>query len=312
MEIDDDSVEFVGNSTYYYSFTGSPKEVIFNRGIYFVELWGASGATYPYGGKGGYSSGILTILQKRILYLYIGGEGKSSPQKAYEGCISGGWNGGGDACAIIYQNSGGGGTDIRTSLNDEYKDRIIVAGGGGGSSADQTTSWIMNNGGAGGGLIGGNSYGYSHAGQECLKENIGDLWALGGSQDKGGDVYSSSYCKNAYTQNEAGTFGKGGKCSGGTKLCGGGGGGYYGGGGGFDITGGGGGSGYISPGYIEKGIVLNGNSTFPGKNGYETGHVGNGAIRITILKKMMRFNTAKSFYRHMSKFTYIIFSIFPC
>ena len=309
MNVDDGSVEYLGNNSYYYSYQGTPKKVVLKRGIYFVELWGASGGG-PFGGKGGYSSGILTLHNQKSLFFYIGGQGKSYPGNPYDGCIEGGWNGGGDACAIMYQNSGGGGTDIRLSQNENYEDRIIVAGGGG--SSDQiinNVNWALP-GGAGGGLVGGNAYGYSQAGYDCNKEIIGDLWALGGTQTGGGDIYSSSYCLAAKSENKKGDFGKGGQCSGGNKLCGGGGGGYYGGGGGFDITGGGGGSGYFSPFYIQKGTLLNGNSTFPGKNDYETGHLGDGAIRVTILKQLMYFNSGKSIFVKMNSFISIVLTMF--
>ena len=122
------------NNTFLYngenSTIGSPYEVLFNKGCYFVELYGASGRGSK-SGYGGYSYGTLRIKTTTILYLYIGGEGIVNNQNK-EMCLKGGWNGGGDACSFQYQSSGGGGTDIRTTKNDNYSNRIIIAGGGGG------------------------------------------------------------------------------------------------------------------------------------------------------------------------------------
>ena len=263
-----------GNRKYYFSYSGSAKEVYFPRGRYFLELWGASGGG-QIGGKGGYSTGRLTLLKGTKLYFYIGGQGKTSSVTNSDQCINGGWNGGGRACSRGSQTSGGGGTDIRLTSNSEYHGRIIVAGGGGGS-ASKSDPDDKYKGGYGGGNVGENVNGSS--GTYGLK--YGQAYANGGSQTSGG----SSYVKNGSVYiNENGQFGVGGASAGGRHYGGSGGGGYYGGGGGFDYTGGGGGSGYFNPLVIDKGSLLGGNQSFDGKTAKETGHTGDGAIRVTVL-----------------------------
>ena len=118
-------------------------------------MYGASGSG-EHPGKGGYSCGILHLLEPITLYLYIGGEGKYNPNNdEYTTCIDGGWNGGGKACSCGYQCSGGGGTDIRLDKNNLYSNRIIVAGGGGGdgngNGGEKTEKY---HGGDGSGIIG--------------------------------------------------------------------------------------------------------------------------------------------------------------
>ena len=192
-------------------------------GEYTLEVWGAQGgyrSNTIYGGKGGYSKGIVTLTQNTNLYIYVGASGNS-----------GGWNGGGSRSLNSY--GGGGATDMRvvgTTLNH----RIIVAGGGGSDgNADRP-------GGAGGGTSG-----------VSRTESYG-AGGNGGTQTEGG-AYAVGNCGSSlgFTAS-GGTFGQGG--NGGTG-CGGyggaGGGGWYGGGGVYpdvsldDDRGGGGGSGYV-------------------------------------------------------------------
>lgn len=104
-------------------------------GKYKLEVWGAQGGYRNYsanGGKGGYTSGEITLNNNDKLYVYVGGFGNS-----------GGYNGGGTRSI---GHGGGGATDIR--LNDSLYSRIIVAGGGGSDGASNKP------GGAAGGLIG--------------------------------------------------------------------------------------------------------------------------------------------------------------
>ena len=63
---------------YTFEYSGSPLEVYFFKGKYLLELYGASGSG-EHPGKGGYSCGILHLLEPITLYLYIGGEGKYNP-----------------------------------------------------------------------------------------------------------------------------------------------------------------------------------------------------------------------------------------
>ena len=79
-----------------------------------------------YGGKGGYSTGTLTLTQKTTIYIYVGGSG-NSVTSASNSIYPGGFNGGG----YRYNYKGGGGaTDIRIGSASLYA-RVIVAGGGG-------------------------------------------------------------------------------------------------------------------------------------------------------------------------------------
>jgi len=256
----------------------TPYKVELYPGEYILEVWGAEGGNLgSISGKGGYSIGGYSIRNNQIVYLYIGGKGQTRGEGGNM-CISGGYNGGGLSCSERFHTSGGGGTDVRLSLNNAYNDRIIVAGGGGGSSG--TTSYTISNGGCGGGLQGGNAIGSAPR----VSLGYGSVWANGGTQTNGGGskILSATYV------NSNGEWGIGGKGAGGYHYSGSGGGGFYGGGGGADVTAGGGGSGFISGLSVINGIQpqsISGCNTFPSPNGgTENGHTGNGAIRITVIK----------------------------
>ncbi len=202
-------------------------------GEYKVELWGASGGTHSYNGKGGYTSGILYIPEGTTFYIYVGqmSDGASAT-----------YNGGGSCSTSC--TSGGGATDIRYFGNTEpsssdlawnselgLNSRVMVAAGGGGWNSYSSGS----TGGYGGGLQGRKGYGRGV-----------DNGPYGGSQLTGGDV-------NNTTASQCGTNGRFGIAGNGGNYGGGGGGGYYGGAGGSNApstgggeTGGGGGSSYIS------------------------------------------------------------------
>ena len=254
----------ISNSKYLFPYKGtdsttsSPYEISLCKGKYFVELFGGSGGGIV-GGTGGVTTGILKLSSDKTLYLYVGGKGINISKN---GCINGGWNGGGSACSSNGQCSGGGATDIRLSNNSEYKDRIIIAGGGGGAGSGSTNN-IKYQGGYGGTETGGTSLGESG----LSGVGYGGLYSHGGSQSSGGTGVIRKY---TYT-NENGKFGIGGNCAGGYTSCGSGGGGYYGGAGGYDVTGGGGGSSYYNSQYISNA-------------GLFTGNVGNGKIIITIVR----------------------------
>lgn len=251
-------------------YSGSAKSITLPKGQYKLECWGAQGgyrSSSSYGGNGGYSVGILNLAQKITLYLYVGGAGNT-------GGTAGGFNGGGERSSY---NGGGGGTDIRIDSNSLYA-RVIVAGGGGSDGASN------KKGGHGGGTTGGNcSSGYGNGGQ-------------GATQTTGG------------TGTSPGSFGQGGSGSAGNDGYGGaGGGGWYGGSGTLpdssydDDKGGGGGSGYIytsstasnypsgcllnSSYYLTNAITATGDTLFTSPAGVnETGHTGNGYIRITVIE----------------------------
>lgn len=256
--------------SYGYSYTGDYQLFyVPATGIYTLETWGAQGGHRGgnNGGKGGYSSAEMTLSKGDILYVYVGGSGQEHK----------GWNGGGHTVGYysaggVWQETtntyGGGASDIRyggTSLNN----RILVAGGGG--SVGST-----NNSGAPAGITA--TGGCGTGGTAGTISGPGDLRARFGY---GGDGY-------------VGNGGYGGA----------GGGGWYGGGGvtpdgsADDDRGGGGGSGfaftignasYVPNGYLvddksylTNARLLNGATSFPNPNGgNETGHSGDGYVRIT-------------------------------
>ena len=253
-------------------------------GTHKLEAWGASGvyssanptSSHP-NGYGGYASGTLTLTESLNVTLYIGGSPNSNSDVNY-----GGWNGGGASYSGSRYNdngAGGGATDIcltpssittdsyqryvRTSAS--YLSRILVAGGGGGGRSSNTASngGYFNTSGA-------NTY-------------VGSLTAAGSS--------SGTY--------QSGGFGYGSSGTSTSDDNAGGGGGWYGGATNGDSYGGGGSSfvwstdtassvpsGYTpSTKYQMTNVVYNkGNTTMPSSTsttGTETGHSGDGHIRIT-------------------------------
>lgn len=267
-------------------YSGSAKSIVLPKGQYKLECWGAQGGsyntTYP-GGKGGYSAGTLILSNKTIFYLYVGGKGNSYNSGSSNGTTAGGFNGGGAVTSYNYRSSGGGGTDIRLKSDSLYA-RVIVAGGGGGASPN----YINWPGGIGGGITG---FGYNNSNTSNTQHG-----GVGGTQTAGGAKGTvTSYGTN-------GSFGQGGNYSVNNSYGSygsGGGGGWYGGGSAAGI--GGGGSGYMytssSASYYPSGCLLDssyyltnaqtiaGNTAFTSPTDTsETGHTGNGYIRITVIE----------------------------
>ena len=128
------------NATYNYAYTGTVSNfTVPETGNYKIEVWGASGGdnysnkyltANSHGGRGGYSSGTITLQKDDTLYVVVGGRGKYG-----YGYVAGGFNGGGTGGASS-SGSGGGATDVRLKSGvtdtESLKSRIIVAGGGGG------------------------------------------------------------------------------------------------------------------------------------------------------------------------------------
>lgn len=255
-----------------YAYTGAVQSIILPKGIYKFECWGAQGgyrSRATYGGKGGYSVGTITLDEETEFFIYVGGSGNT-------GKTNGGFNGG--ASRRTY-NGGGGATDVRIG-QDSLLARVIVAGGGGSDGASSKA------GGYGGGESGGTaSNGYGTGGGAGTQTAGGD----------GGGATSGSFGKGG-----AGTYRKSG-------YGGSGGGGWYGGGGcypdssGDDDKGGGGGSGYVytastasnypsgcllnSAYYLTEAQTIAGNASMPSTTGFtETGHQGDGHVRITVIK----------------------------
>ena len=144
----------VGGMTYSFDYTGDIQSVILPAGTYQLETWGASGGQGADGnwsdnswnyGKGGYSSGILTLDTAQTLYIGVGGRGLGYDGNYHAGgLVQGGYNGGGDAYhdGSEFGGSGGGATHIAlsdgtlASLSTKTSDILLVAGGGGGSGED--------------------------------------------------------------------------------------------------------------------------------------------------------------------------------
>lgn len=270
-------------------YSGSAKSITLPKGQYQLECWGAQGGngtnnTSQSGGKGGYSKGIITLNKKTNLYLYTGGQGLNGTTHNSNGATTtGGFNGGGSTTSINNRGSGGGGTDIRIAVDSLYA-RVLVAGGGSGSSGYTSLA----------GFAGGGISGKTYNNQDSSYG--GDWYGGGGSQTQGGAA-STSYSN--YTT--AGSFGQGGNYNSGsnTYYGSGGGGGWYGGGGAIGVGGGGSGYMYISSSasyypsgclldsshYLTKATTLAGNAAFISPTGTsETGHAGNGYIRITVIE----------------------------
>lgn len=251
----------VYEKTYSYDYTGNYQ--IFTvpiDGTYKVELWGASAGYTGGNGKGGYVSGEIYLFEGQVFYVYVGQSSNIQNGETFNAGI-----------ANSSGYPGGGATDIRL-VSGNWKDmnslksRIIVAAGGGAGSVF---------GAHGGGLTG-------------LKAGT----ATGGTQTTPGINESTSYFSSS--------FGIGG------GGCGGGGG-YYGGGGATCANGGAGGSAFISghtgcnaitqagthtaqtvhySGYKFSNTVMKaGNEAFVSPTGTsETGHVGNGYARISLIE----------------------------
>ena len=265
------------NTNMNFSYTGSVQTATLDPGKYILECWGAQGGSYSSysGGAGGYSIGTITLSQRTNLYIYVGGQPATQTST---GATSGGFNGGGAGCSRTYNYStygqgGGGASDIRIG-QDSFYARVIVAGGGGGSSSEEsfTTKY-------GGGISGGSSVSGYGATQTSAGTN--GLFGQGGAATTSGTNYN---------------YGSGG-----------GGGGFYGGGACSSYsdstnyrTYNGGGSGYVytsntasnypsgcllnSSYYLTNAQTISGNQNFQSPTGdTETGHVGNGYVKITKL-----------------------------
>lgn len=273
-----------------FDYTGSVQTATLAPGTYKLECWGAQGGNCYWssverpGSLGGYSSGILKITSKTNLFCYVGGAGERRTIVSMGG---GGFNGGGHAYSYTSSNpsgAGGGGSDIRIGTDSLYS-RVIVAGGGGGAGYDNSGNY-----GYGGGTVGGT---------QTVNSNS-ERQANGGSQTNGG------INKSGYTT--SGAFGVGG--NGTQQWTSGGGGGWYGGAGCYcDYAGGG--SGYVytsstaknypsgcllnSSYYLTNASTIAGNKSFPSPTGStETGHSGNGYVRITKLTDIIYLTHANN------------------
>lgn len=260
-------------------YSGTYKSITLPKGTYKLECWGAQGGngtaspsnnSQLFGGKGGYSYGVFSPTSGTVLYLYSGGQGATATGSTLSG-PNGGYNGGGAGSKNGTNNSntqtsggGGGATHIAitsgllNTLSSSTASILLIAGGGGGA----------------GGWYGSFSTQSSDGG-------------YGGGNSGGSAANGSGYSVSGGTQSSGYSFGQGASAS--THVDqGGGGGGYYGGycsiGTSDDvICGGGGGSGYINISKLTSASTIAGNTSFTSPTGTtETGHSGNGYIRITV------------------------------
>lgn len=275
-----------------FDYTGSVQTATLAPGTYKLECWGAQGGNgssndnsniNAVGGLGGYSVGTITLSKTQKVYIYSGGKGQTKSNTGSYSTVNGGFNGGGSNYTCGSGGSGGGGSDIRIGTDSLYA-RVIVAGGGSG------TGWTIK-GAAGGGILGLSNYNSSY----------------NSTQTAGGIAYTSAY----NIMPTAGTFGIGGNGSGSSEGGSGGGGGWYGGGGAGYTGGSSGGSGYVytpttasnypsgcllnSAYYLSNAQTIAGNQSFPSPTGgTETGHSGNGYVRITKLTDVIYLTHANN------------------
>ena len=266
------SEEYVLDHLYYdFDYTGDAQTLpAVATGTYKLQVWGAQGgyrSNSSYGGKGGYSEGIVELQKNEIVYIYVGGSGNT-------GGTAGGYNGGGSKTTYP---GGGGATDIRVE-GDTLYNRIIVAGGGGSDGAASRP-----------GKAGGGESGIT------ATENYG-TGGEGGTQTTAGT-------RGSFGQGGSGGYTSAG--TGGGGFGGAGGGGWYGGGGvnpdrSDDDRGGGGGSGFIyvgtntvPEGYAVTSHVLTDAITLVGTSNeiptYDgtstmTGNSGNGHAKISLVQ----------------------------
>ena len=278
-----------------FDYTGAVQTTTLSPGKYMLECWGAQGGTYSttyYGGKGGYSKGILTLTQNTNIFIYSGGQGSlTTVANKLQG---GGFNGGGNTTTsdASYSGCGGGGaSDIRIGTDSLYA-RVIVAGGGGGAFGPTVGYGI---GGCGGGESGGD-------GASSSSSYVG---GKGATQTAIGTSYYGTSTVNATFCTPA-AFGVGSSRTTGYIYGSAGGGGWYGGGSALR-AGGGGGSGYIytsstasnypdgcllnSTYYLTNASISSGDAPFTSPTGSsEVGHTGNGFVRITKLTDTIYLN----------------------
>ena len=261
----------------YFSYTGSVQTFTAPvDGEYTLEVGGAQGGGESdlEGGKGGKSTGKVTLKKGETIYLYVGQSGSNN-----YGTASGTYNGGG-AAGGVFGTAGGGATHIAKTQRGELKnyadhkeDVLIVAGGGGGSSADYNKN--KSTGGYGGGATGSQGGQFPSGAAYYM-----DVRAGGGNQTSGGcagkthaivNITEGSSGNHRYDwtmSGNKGSFGQGGSgkkyngyntsYSGYTDNYGaGGGGGWYGGGSTVENGGAGGGSGYtggVTDGTMQTGV----------------------------------------------------------
>ena len=307
----------------------SPYQITFPKGIYKIELWGASGGNArnqneaslkdDAGGHGAYVSGKIKLNNDTVMYLFIGGKGENQANNDQR-MTYGGYNGGGkggydsaDSGPDEYGESsagGGGASDLRLNPYQDisgYMSRIMVAAGGGGGISSNGTKI---------------EYKSTDPGHGGKLEGISPLDDVseGGTQTTGSFGYGEdglSFSENDYTRGGS-IGGAGGGYNGGTskkcnkeddepQFC---------------ESSGAGGSSFISGhegckaiefskdqeihftessihysglSFYDTDMKMYGDTTFPSPtgDGYENGHVGNGYGRIKLITEFNFIPTPK-------------------
>lgn len=291
--------------------TKDVQQVTLPAGRYKLQCWGASGggcsnADGPSEGSlGGYSVGILVLTETKTLYIYVGGHPIETSGRGGYNC-GGSSTGEGSFDNTVRKNHdegvgefgcGGGATDIclvdgityipsdemDVRTDESLLSRFIVAGGGAGaynvrikvtiSNTTTEKNYVSSNGEYGGGETGGGTYG-------------------GGQTESGSGLNKTLFGKGRSTYKDEGGIHFGASGSG-----------WYGGGlarittaktQSTDVSSGGG-SGFVNipdnsdyrpSGYtgleLELGKTYGGNMLFESPiGGKETGHSGDGYVRIT-------------------------------
>ena len=210
-------------------------------GNYKIELWGAAGGrnlvdnaytntTYAkLGGKGAYTSGVITLKKNEKIYVYVGCKGRDAKKATI---VAGGYNGGGrgdhDHSDDEASGAGGGATDVRLVKGDNWDDftslksRIMIAGGGGGASYELR--------GGNAGTLSGEDTLYSKGGTQTTGYKFGigqDGVYVNSNVDVagGGGGYFGGFAKSSGASNSYKTAGAGGSsfvsgCTGCTAISG--------------------------------------------------------------------------------------------
>ena len=247
---------------------------------YKMECWGAQGGDQartnyssgagtgpdPYGGRGAYVRGQITLPKSKTLYVYVGEQGGYNNTSRIV-TFNGGGEGASETGTVDGSGSrGGGATDIRTTKHSgsngwggvsSLNTRLIVAGGGGGCTTYGTvsagdTATGDGSGGAAGGLKGYPGLSTYKSSKQSAYVNKTYTDAQGGSQSAGGAGWQWKGSDPVIWNGSAGGLGYGGSIGSKNNAIreGGGGSGMYGGGSGGVIgsmvSSGAGGSSFIS------------------------------------------------------------------